>query len=290
MLALQQVQPCLSCNIARRVRQYPRSALLHRTRAAGDDAGEAAETPTLYGDWREFRAKLVADAGKVNWASRVSEENSRLLQVQNPSLAGEETWAHATAQPEVGGLLLASRDVPDTDKYWQAVVLLVQHSPAGSVGLILNRPSSLKLGVGRGGLKFAIIGAPAGMQDTFAESRVYCGGMVRQDVFHILHGHNLEGSVALAPGVYVGGEAAAVKAVAGGLIAADNFKFFCGAMVWEGSELQQEIDKGKWYTAAGSRNLCLKQVLQLPEPLWREVLGLMGGEYASMAKEDDFDE
>jgi hypothetical protein len=32
-------------------------------------------------------------------------------------------------------------------------------------------------------------------------------------VFHILHGHNLEGAEELAPGVYVGGEAAAVKAV-----------------------------------------------------------------------------
>jgi hypothetical protein len=32
-------------------------------------------------------------------------------------------------------------------------------------------------------------------------------------VFHILHGHNLEGAVEVAPGVYVGGEAAAVKAV-----------------------------------------------------------------------------
>jgi putative AlgH/UPF0301 family transcriptional regulator len=64
----------------------------------------------------------------------------------------------------------------------QAVVLLVQHSPAGSVGLILNRPSGLKLGIGRGGLKFGIIGAPGGMQEAFAANRVYCGGMVRQDV------------------------------------------------------------------------------------------------------------
>jgi hypothetical protein len=62
------------------------------------------------------------------------------------------------------------------------VVLLVQHSPAGSVGLILNRPSALKLGIGKGGLKFGIIGAPGGMQETFAANRVYCGGMVRQDV------------------------------------------------------------------------------------------------------------
>ncbi|KAF6253736.1 hypothetical protein COO60DRAFT_1545112 [Scenedesmus sp. NREL 46B-D3] len=291
MQALQQLPYNRKLTLACSLQQSSRSARL-RIRAAADDAGEAAETPTLYGDWREFRAKLVADAGKVNWASRVSEENSKLLQVQNPSLASEETWAHATTQPEVGGLLLASSDGPavlNTDQYWQAVVLLVQHSAAGSVGLILNRPSGLKLGVGRGGLKFGIIGAPAGMQETFAASRVYCGGMVRQDVFHILHGHNLEGAVEVAPGVYVGGEAAAVKAAGGGLIPTDNFKFFCGAMVWEGSELQQEVARGAWYTAAGSRNLCLKQCLQLPKPLWREVLGLMGGDYSAIAKEDELD-
>lgn len=55
-------------------------------------------------------------------------------------------------------------------------------SPDGCVGLIVNRPSLLRLGVGRGGLKFSIIGAPAGMQDVFADQRVYCGGMIRQDV------------------------------------------------------------------------------------------------------------
>ncbi|KAF6255570.1 hypothetical protein COO60DRAFT_1641409 [Scenedesmus sp. NREL 46B-D3] len=109
---------------------------------------------------------------------RVSEENSRLLQVQNPSLASEETWTHATTQPEVGGLLLATSNGPrlavlNTDQYWQlndsalrsvlgirphapveagtavalqcAMVLLAQHSAAFSVGLILNRPGGLKL-------------------------------------------------------------------------------------------------------------------------------------------------
>lgn len=34
------------------------------------------------------------------------------------------------------------------------------------------------MGVGKGGLPFAVIGAPAGMQELFADSRVYCGGMV----------------------------------------------------------------------------------------------------------------
>ncbi|KAF6264797.1 hypothetical protein COO60DRAFT_1624149 [Scenedesmus sp. NREL 46B-D3] len=104
------------------------------------------------------------------------EDNSRLLQLQNPSLASEETWAHATTQPKVGGLLLATSDVPrpdvlHTDQYWQAMALLVRHSAAGSVGLVPKRPSGLKLGVGRGRLKLGIRGDPAGMQETFAASR-----------------------------------------------------------------------------------------------------------------------
>lgn len=40
------------------------------------------------------------------------------------------------------------------------------------------------------------------------------------------------------------------------------------------------------WTAAASRPLVLKQCLQLPKPLWKEMLALMGGEYATAAKED----
>jgi hypothetical protein len=53
----------------------------------------------------------------------------------------------------------------------QAVVLLVRHSAEGSVGLLLNRPTSMVLQPGRGGLRFAILGAPDGMHQVFAESR-----------------------------------------------------------------------------------------------------------------------
>jgi putative AlgH/UPF0301 family transcriptional regulator len=69
-------------------------------------------------------------------------------------LAREETWAHATGAPEVGGLLLATPDVSRLlgEQYWQAVVLLVRHDEEGSLGLILNRPTELNMGRGRGGL------------------------------------------------------------------------------------------------------------------------------------------
>lgn len=44
------------------------------------------------------------------------------------------------------------------------------------------------------------------------------------------------------------------------------------------------------YTAAAARPLVLKQVLQLPKPLWKEVLTCMGGEYACIATQPSSDE
>jgi putative transcriptional regulator len=46
--------------------------------------------------------------------------------------------------PEAGMLLIARPELPDP-RFREAVILLVQHGPAGSAGLVLNRPSRLPL-------------------------------------------------------------------------------------------------------------------------------------------------
>jgi len=38
------------------------------------------------------------------------------------------------------------------------------------------------------------------------------------------------------------------------------------------------------YCASTAKEVVLKPVIQLPKPLWREVLELMGGEYAEASK------
>ena len=53
---------------------------------------------------------------------------------------------------------------------------------------------------------------------------------------------------------------------------------------WAPGELQQQVAAGAWWCAAGCRALALKQCLQLPVPLWLEVLCLMGGEQAEAAR------
>jgi putative AlgH/UPF0301 family transcriptional regulator len=62
------------------------------------------------------------------------------------------------------------------------VVLIISHDAGGTVGLILNRPTGLVLGRKSGGLPFDMAGGPPGLQEVFAENRVYCGGFLAQQV------------------------------------------------------------------------------------------------------------
>lgn len=250
-------------------------------RASSD--GEAR----TFGDWREFRAKLVSQAEPESaWTARLVTDNLRAMQITNPNLASEELWAHPIGTPETGGLIVATNSVSGlvSDRYWQLVIFLVEHSPGRSVGLILNRPSALILGRKPGGLHLNIDGAPSAMQQVFCENRVYMGGFVAQQVFHMMHGHRLAGAREVVPGVYLGGEEAAVSGVLLGSFPPQDFKFFSGAMVWGPGQLEQQILQGAWVSAACSRAMVLKACLQLPVPLWREVMTLMGGEWHSAAR------
>eukprot|EP00955_Chlamydomonas_euryale_P029885 315100-Chlamydomonas_euryale.AAC.9 len=188
-----------------------------------------------------------------------------------------------TAAPAITG-------TPCSVASWQVVALLIEHGKRGSIGLVLNRPTGMVMGRGRkpNGMPFQLSNAPSTVQSAFAESRLYCGGFEAQHVIHLVHGHTgLEGSVEIVPGIYTGGEVAAAEAVAAGRAVESDFRFFAGAIVWEPGELAAQAASGAWYPAAAARALALKQCLQLPTPLWREVLLLMGGKYARVAQEDD---
>jgi len=234
------------------------------------------------GDWRSFRAKLVLESPDYQGTRKEATDNFQLLQRQNPSLAAEGLWCHP-AEVEQGGLIIALRSAPDVlgdERYWQVVILLIQHDSRGSVGLILNRPSGITLGA----LPVPEAGRSS-IQDAFPENALYLGGFNANQVVHLLHGRkDLEGGTEVVPGVYLGGEVSAVEAVESGKAEGIEFRFFAGCTIWEPGQLQQEIDTGAWASAACSRSLVLKQCLGLPTPLWKEALELMGGEYGITAR------
>ncbi|BDA41837.1 probable UPF0301 protein CT0663 [Coccomyxa sp. Obi] len=229
----------------------------------------------------------------LSLAETSSEDGVTIMQLDR-KLAQESIWAHETELPEVGGLLIAQPQIAELTgdpRLWQLVILLVEHGQR-TVGLIINRPSSAKVGdlLAWGYSPSQADDANARLiHGAFADCQVYLGAfyppnrIARQPVT-LVHGQgHLQGSKEISPGIYTGGEQQASIEILEGRLDKGKFRFFSGQMQWEPGQLAREIQQGYWYTAACSRSIVLKQCLQLPVPLWKEILLLMGGQYAQIA-------
>lgn len=53
---------------------------------------------------------------------------------------------------------------------------------------------------------------------------------------------------------------------------------------WGPGQLESEVEAGVWYLASCSKKFVLKQCIQLPKPLWNEVMEHMGPPYSDIAR------
>ena len=154
------------------------------------------------------------------------------------------------------------------------------------------------------------------------ECGVYVGGPDDQHLPAILiHGiAELDGAVEIAPGtgIYQGGLSAAVQGVLSGKYKPLEFRFFVGRHSYATemndddyefyeeeddeedilddddeddddelvipSTLDLDVVLGKYQPVACARSIALKQCIQLPKPLWHEVLELCGGELKDISE------
>ena len=188
---------------------------------------------------------------------------------------------HELGRPEPGCLLIAHEAMPGL--FWQTVIFMLEHSAEGSLGLVLNRPTNLTV-------NDLLAGGPsAAMMEVFSEEPVYMGGPVGSDQLLVLHPYaHLKGATRVMEGAYFGGLEGAQDLVQRGEADPREFKFFVGYSGWAAGQLKGEIDdRSSWYVAAASADVVLPHCIQLPVPLWRQVLGSMGGEYSRIAREHD---
>jgi len=125
----------------------------------------------------------------------------------------------------------------------------------------------------------------------FTKAPVSYGGPVLAEEFSILHGFGeVEGSRKLCPGVYVGGSEELMNEVRIDRFKPEQALFVKGHAAWVPGQLQREISKGVWYTAAASSDLILRYAGALctdednKDDLWSDILSCMGGDYAKIAE------
>ncbi|MBV9817695.1 MAG: YqgE/AlgH family protein [Solirubrobacterales bacterium] len=167
-----------------------------------------------------------------------------------------------------GQLLIAGPELADPH-FWRTVVLIVEHSEEGALGLVLNRRSE------------ATIGEAASALDPLfdGDDPLFIGGPVQPSALIVLAEFEDTEHAALVAfedvGVLAGG---ARPDPAGGV---RRGRAFVGHAGWGPGQLDSELERGDWILEPAQRQDAFSEN---PDELWPSVLTRKGGSYALVAR------
>lgn len=172
-----------------------------------------------------------------------------------------------------GRLLVAAPALEDPN-FRRTVVLMLEHSPDGALGLVLNRPTSL---VARAAL-------PDELASMIPEGEhVHQGGPVQPDAVIVLADfHDTSRAAGIACGsVGIVDPSGDMETLSGAVGAVRAFGGYAG---WSGGQLEEEIADEAWIDA-----VCLPDDIFTDEPtaLWGRVLERKGGSWRIIARMPD---
>lgn len=174
------------------------------------------------------------------------------------------------SQIEKGTFLIAT---PDIEKgiFFRSVVLICEHNPNGSFGLIVNKPLELEL--------------PQEIIDVSSlvnpHTAIFAGGPMQTNQMMLLHTCHTLGTQTLkvCDGVYLGGDLQFLQET----LADENgpHVHLCfGYTGWGAGQLEREFLDGNWFIWPATE----KHIFNTPsEKLWALLLREMGGKYASLS-------
>jgi putative transcriptional regulator len=151
-----------------------------------------------------------------------------------PALAGME---FAQLSVKKGVLLVASPSLDDPN-FRQAVVLVLEHGPEGTVGLILNRSTKILLS--------DVLPELTVLKGT--TYRVFSGGPVEASRLLVLF-RLMEPSAdarSVFDGVYVGGTPRVLERIITQAKPTETFRAFAGSAGWAPRQLEAEVLLGAW--------------------------------------------
>jgi len=165
-------------------------------------------------------------------------------------------------QPGQGRVLIAEPFLPG-DYFSRSTVLLVQCTPEGDVGFILNKPTD-----------FLVKDLFKGFPDF--DSHVFLGGPVSNDKLFFLHtmGEKIPDSLHISGQLYWSGDYEHRMAlIRAGIVEEDEVRFFLGYSGWSAGQQAAEISDFSW-VVIGPWIDC---ILSSDENFWNESIKLIGG-------------
>lgn len=165
-----------------------------------------------------------------------------------------------------GTFLIASPDI-EGGIFYRSVVLLCDHSPVGSFGLIVNKPLDIQLEEDFFGL-----------EESNGQIDMRAGGPNQPNQVMLIQdqGFNEETSLEICEGVYLNGDMESIQE--GESIPQTLFCFGYGG--WASGVLEREFLNGAWFLCPATRD----HIFNIPATkLWQTLLREMGGKYKTLS-------
>lgn len=166
-----------------------------------------------------------------------------------------------------GQLLIAGPGLLDTN-FFRTVVLVIEHSDDGALGLVLNRPSQTTVGEAVSELE----------QLLDLDDLLFIGGPVQPSALIVLAEFEDAGDAALIAFDDIGVLASGASEEPAGV---RRSRAFVGHTGWGPGQLDAELERDDWILERAGREDAFTSA---PVALWERVLTRKGGSYALVAR------
>ncbi len=176
--------------------------------------------------------------------------------------------------PAPGRFLVASRNLTDPH-FSRTVIYLVGHNDEGTLGLVVNRPSEIRLAD-------AVSDVEDGEGDDHA---IYFGGPVKHSMISMLMRSETQNPLVrqVADDVFFSHDRRVLDRLLAEQKPAAALRFYMGHAGWTAGQLQQEIGRGDWFVVdADPANIFSTR----PASLWTRLIEKLdpGGLYVELER------
>lgn len=173
--------------------------------------------------------------------------------------------------PSRGKVLISEPFLCD-EVFGRSVVLLVDHTLDGTMGLVLNKPYPVYLNEIMKEFEKA------------GDIPIFKGGPLSNDTLFYLHTlKDVEGSLQIGRDLYLNGDFEAVRNyITQGNDINGKIRFFLGYSGWEQNQLCKEIEENSWLV--GGINIAMLMNEKESPKLWTNALKELGGKYETWSR------
>ncbi|MFI5393935.1 MAG: YqgE/AlgH family protein [Candidatus Binatia bacterium] len=184
------------------------------------------------------------------------------------AVAARQGEALSPTKPATGRFLIAKRSLGDPN-FAETVILLLNYSERGSMGIIINRPTGVQLASALPKIKE--------LRDR--PDRVFMGGpvMVNSMLLLIRSGTRPTGSQLIFGDVYASGSLGTLHEALGKAGKTERLRAYAGYAGWGPGQLDHEIDRGDWLVAPADTAAIFDAT---PSDVWRKLLDRFSVEWA----------